>query len=247
MLLANKVAVLTGCNRGIGKKILEKFSNNGATIYACVRNANKEFQKYIEILEDKNQNKIEIIFVDLSDDQKTIDAANQIILKKKKIDVLINNAGIISTSLFQMTKIEEFKKIFKINFFNQALFTQKILRVMEKNSSIVFISSSSATDNNLGRSVYSSSKASINSLAKTLSKELGPLKIRVNSIEPGLTETEMMKNNTSKKLIDKMINENISMRRIGLPEEIANVTLFLASDLSSYVTGQVIRVDGGLS
>ena len=146
-----------------------------------------------------------------------------------------------------MTKIDEFKKIFKINFFNQALFTQKIIRIMKKDSSIVFISSSSATDNNLGRSAYSSSKASINSLAQTLSKELGPLKIRVNSVEPGLTETEMMKNNTSKELIDKMINQNISMKRIGLPEEIANVALFLASDLSSYVTGQVIRADGGLT
>ncbi len=247
MLLKNKVAVITGCNRGIGKKILEKFSDNGATIYACVRNSSKEFQKYIEILENKNQNKIEIIPFDLSDDQKTIDAANQIILKKQKIDLLVNNAGIISTSLFQMTKIDEFKKIFKINFFNQALFTQKIIRVMEKDSSIVFISSSSASDNNLGRSAYSSSKASINSLALTLSKELGPLKIRVNSIEPGLTETEMMKNNTSKELIDKMINQNISMKRVGLPEEIANVALFLASDLSSYITGQVIRADGGLT
>ena len=118
---------------------------------------------------------------------------------------------------------------------------------MEKESSIIFISSSSATDSNIGRSAYSSSKASINSLSKSLSKELGALKIRVNTIEPGLTDTDMMRNNTSKDTIEMMIKQNISLKRIGSPEEIANVALFLASDLSSYVTGQVIRADGGLS
>ena len=179
--------------------------------------------------------------------KKTLDAADNIINKKNKINVLVNNAGVISTSLFQMTKIDEFKKNFQINFFSQTLFTQKILRFMEKESSIIFISSSSATDSNIGRSAYSSSKASINSLSKSLSKELGALKIRVNTIEPGLTDTDMMRNNTSKDTIEMMIKQNISLKRIGSPEEIANVALFLASDLSSYVTGQVIRADGGLS
>tara|TARA_B100000965_G_scaffold406763_1_gene448221 strand:- start:3729 stop:4472 length:744 start_codon:yes stop_codon:yes gene_type:complete len=247
MLLKKKVVVITGCNKGIGKKILEKFSENGAIIYACVRNVNEEFQKEIKNLENKYHNKIEIIPLDLSDEKKTLDAADNIINKKNKINVLVNNAGVISTSLFQMTKIDEFKKNFQINFFSQTLFTQKILRFMEKESSIIFISSSSATDSNIGRSAYSSSKASINSLSKSLSKELGALKIRVNTIEPGLTDTDMMRNNTSKDTIEMMIKQNISLKRIGSPEEIANVALFLASDLSSYVTGQVIRADGGLS
>ena len=247
MLLKKKVVVITGCNKGIGKKILEKFSENGAIIYACVRNLNEKFQKEIKNLENKYHNKIEIIPLDLSDEKKTLDAADNIINKKNKINVLVNNAGVISTSLFQMTKIDEFKKNFQINFFSQTLFTQKILRFMEKESSIIFISSSSATDSNIGRSAYSSSKASINSLSKSLSKELGALKIRVNTIEPGLTDTDMMRNNTSKDTIEMMIKQNISLKRIGSPEEIANVALFLASDLSSYVTGQVIRADGGLS
>ena len=213
MLLKKKVVVITGCNKGIGKKILEKFSENGAIIYACVRNANEEFQKEIKNLENKYHNKIEIIPLDLSDEKKTLDAADNIINKKNKINVLVNNAGVISTSLFQMTKIDEFKKNFQINFFSQTLFTQKILRFMEKESSIIFVSSSSATDSNIGRSAYSSSKASINSLSKSLSKELGALKIRVNTIEPGLTDTDMMRNNTSKDTIETMIKQNISLKK----------------------------------
>ena len=118
---------------------------------------------------------------------------------------------------------------------------------MNENSSITFISSSSASDSNYGRSAYSSSKAAINSLSKNLSKELGSLKIRVNAVEPGLTDTEMMRNNTPKEVLDKLVAEKISLKRIGTPKEIANVVLFLSSSLSSYTTGQVIRVDGGMS
>ena len=142
--------------------------------------------------------------------------------------------------------IENFKDLFQVNFFNQALFTQKLVRFMNENSSITFISSSSASDSNYGRSAYSSSKAAINSLSKNLSKELGSLKIRVNAVEPGLTDTEMMRNNTPKEVLDKLVAEKISLKRIGTPKEIANVVLFLSSSLSSYTTGQVIRVDGGM-
>ena len=247
MLLAKKVAVITGCNKGIGRKILEIFSENGANIFAGVRTITKEFQREMKDLENRNKNKIEIFQIDLSDEKKTLDAANCIISKKQKIDILVNNAGIITTSLFQMTKIENFKDLFQVNFFNQALFTQKLVRFMNENSSIIFISSSSASDSNYGRSAYSSSKAAVNSLSKNLSKELGSLKIRVNAVEPGLTDTEMMRNNTPKEVLNKLVAEKLSLKRIGTPKEIANVVLFLSSNLSSYITGQVIRVDGGMS
>jgi 3-oxoacyl-[acyl-carrier protein] reductase len=100
-------------------------------------------------------------------------------------------------------------------------------------------------DNDSGRSVYSASKASLISLSSTLSKELAAFKIRVNTIAPGLTETDMMKNNTKKEYIEQALT-HISLKRIGKPEEIANVVFFLCSDLSSYVNGQTIRVDGGM-
>jgi len=139
------------------------------------------------------------------------------------------------------------KEIFQVNFFSQTIFTQYILKSMikRKNGSIIYISSSSALDSNIGRSAYSASKAALISQSKTLSKELGSLNIRVNTIAPGLTNTDMMNENTSLEVI-KEVTSNLSLKRIGEPNEIANLALFLASDLSSYITGQVIRIDGGM-
>ena len=117
--------------------------------------------------------------------------------------------------------------------------------IKRKNGSIIYISSSSALDSNIGRSAYSASKAALISQSKTLSKELGSLNIRVNTIAPGLTNTDMMNENTSLEVI-KEVTSNLSLKRIGEPNEIANLALFLASDLSSYITGQVIRIDGGM-
>ena len=117
--------------------------------------------------------------------------------------------------------------------------------IKNKKGNILYVSSTSGIDGNMGRSAYSASKAAIISQAKVLSKELGAYNIRVNSIAPGLTNTDMMKNNTSKEVIDAFL-ANVSLKRFANPEEIANSALFLSSDLSSYITGQAIRVDGGI-
>ena len=247
MLLDNKTAVLTGSNRGIGKKILEVFSMNGAKVFACVRENNDSFKSYVDQLEKKTKNQIIIIKLDLSNEEEIKNAANEIILSKVPIDILINNAGIIHNSIFQMTSIKKFKEIFDINFFSQVLFTQYILKSMVKNKkgSIVNISSTSGIDSNAGRSAYSASKAALISQSKALSRELGIHNIRVNTIAPGLTDTDMMKNNTTKNVIENVL-ENVSLKRLADPEEIANAVLLLSSDLSSYITGQTIRVDGGM-
>jgi 3-oxoacyl-[acyl-carrier protein] reductase len=247
MLLDNKTAVLTGSNRGIGKKILEVFSMNGAKVFACVRKNNDSFKSYVDQLEKKTKNQIITIKLDLSNEEEIKNAANEIISSKIPIDILINNAGIIHNSIFQMTSINKFKEIFDINFFSQALFTQYILKSMVKNKKgcIVNISSTSGIDGNAGRSAYSASKAALISQSKALSRELGIHNIRVNTIAPGLTNTDMMKNNTTKNVIENVL-ENVSLKRLADPEEIANAVLLLSSDLSSYITGQTIRVDGGM-
>tara|TARA_B100001287_G_C22391065_1_gene393338 strand:- start:192 stop:632 length:441 start_codon:yes stop_codon:yes gene_type:complete len=146
-----------------------------------------------------------------------------------------------------MTKGSDLKKIFEINFFSVTNFTQKIIKGMVKNKkgSIVYISSTSGIDNNLGRNAYSSTKAAIISQSQTLSRELGRYNIRVNTLAPGLTDTDMMNNNTPKNLLENVVS-NLSLKRIASTEEIANSVLFLSSDLSSYITGQTIRVDGGM-
>ena len=247
MLLQNKTAVVTGCNRGIGKKILEVFSANGATVFACVRNITEEFKSNIEEIEKNTKNKILPIQFDLNNESQIKEAANNILSSNKSIDILVNNAAMIHTAIFQMTSIKKLKEVFEIDFFSQTNFTQYILKSMVKNKkgSILYISSSSALDGNEGRSAYSSAKSALIAQSKVLSRELGVHNIRVNTIAPGLTDTDMMKKNTTQETIKDVLSR-VSLRRIASTEEIANTALFLSSDLSSYITGQVIRVDGGM-
>ena len=246
-MLKSKAAVVTGCNKGIGKKILEVFSANGATVFACVRNIDEEFKSFLNELKKKFNNQIIPIQFDLNDEKKIKEAANSILTSNKSIDILVNNAATIHTSIFQMTSVKKLKELFEVNFFSQTIFTQYILKSMIKNKrgSIVYISSSSALDGNEGRSAYSSAKAAIIAQAKVLSRELGVHNIRVNSIAPGLTNTDMMKKNHQEEIVNEIVSR-ISLRRVANPEEIANVVLLLSSDLTSYITGQVIRVDGGM-
>jgi|TARA_B110000881_G_C18599597_1_gene534093 3-oxoacyl-[acyl-carrier protein] reductase len=247
MLLKNKTAVITGSNKGIGFEILKNFSENGANIFACTRNIDDDFISKTNTIKEKYNNTITPIEIDLSSEIKVKEAANQILNFDKPIDILINNAGIIQTSLFQMSSRKKLNEIFEINFFSQTIFTQFILKSMikQKSGSIIYISSSASLDGNEGRSSYAASKAALNAQAKVLSRELGGVNIRVNTIAPGLTNTDMMSKNTPKNIIEETISK-VSLKRFGEPEEIAKTALYLASDLSSYITGQIIRVDGGM-
>ena len=247
MLLLNKTAVITGCNKGIGKSILEEFSKNGANIFACIRKLDKEFHSLIKELEKKNNNKIFPIEIDLSNEGSIKKGAKEILSSELNIDILINNAASIFSSIFQMTSTAKYKELFDINFHSQILLTQFMLKSMIKNKkgNIVFISSSSGIDGNEGRSAYVSTKAAIIGQAKVLSREVGRYNIKVNTIAPGLTNTDMMQQNTPEKIIDEVVSK-LSLKRVAEPNEIANVALFLSSNLSDYITGQVIRVDGGM-
>ena len=247
-LLSKKVAVITGCNRGIGKSILTKFAEQGAEIFACSRKEDKNFSDFCSELSKKFKNRMHNIFFDLNKAEEMKEALSKIKELSEKVDILVNNAGIIQTSLFQMTKIEDMRKTFEVNFFSTFLFSQYIVKLMIKNksqSSIINISSSAAIEANQGRSAYASSKSALTTLSKVMSKELSNFNIRVNAIAPGLTNTDMMQKSTSEKYLSETINR-ISQKRVAEPEEIANSVLFLASDLSSYINGQIIQVDGGL-
>ena len=247
MLLKHKTSIITGCNRGIGLEILKTFSQNGSSVFACCRKSDPKFLEDCRILSERFEVEIFPIFFDLSNTEEIKNAADEIINKTDSIDVLVNNSGIIQTSLFQMTKIEDYKKIFEVNFFSYVNFMQKISKIMikKKTGSIINISSSSAHEGNLGRSAYASSKSSLETLSKVASRELGRYNVRINSIAPGLTDTKMMRDSTPEKYLNEALSR-ISLNRIASPIEIANVVLFLASDLSSYITGQTIRVDGGM-
>jgi 3-oxoacyl-[acyl-carrier protein] reductase len=139
------------------------------------------------------------------------------------------------------------KEVFEINYFSQMLLTQSITKIMtrQKCGRIVNISSSAAIEGNEGRTAYASSKAAMIASTKVMAKELAIYNISVNAIAPGLTETDMMQGSTPKEALEYTL-QRISMKRVGKPEEIANVALFLSSELSTYMTGQVLRVDGGM-
>ena len=247
MLIKNKNAVVTGCNRGIGKEIIRIFAENGANIWACVREESGTFSKYINNLEQKHSVSINPVYFDLSDEEQIKTGVKTIKETKEPVDILVNNAGVIFTALFQMTSMQKLKEMFEINYFSQMLLTQYISRIMmrQKSGSIINISSSAALEGNEGRTGYASAKAAMITSTKVLAKELAPYNIRVNAVAPGLTQTEMMESSTPEDALKETLNR-ICMKRVGQPEEIANSVLFLASDLSSYMTSQVLRVDGGM-
>ena len=247
LLLKNKNTVITGCNRGIGKEIVRVFAENGANIWACVRKESGTFSKYINNLEQKHSVSINPVYFDLSDEEQIKTGVKTIKETKEPVDILVNNAGAIFTALFQMTSMQKLKEMFEINYFSQMLLTQYISRIMmrQKSGSIINISSSAALEGNEGRTGYASAKAAMITSTKVLAKELAPYNIRVNAVAPGLTQTEMMESSTPEDAVKETLNR-ICMKRVGQPEEIANSVLFLASDLSSYMTNQVLRVDGGM-
>jgi 3-oxoacyl-[acyl-carrier protein] reductase len=246
-LLTGKTAVITGCRKGIGKKTLETFAKNGANIFACVRAEDESFSEFISVLGKENNITITPVYFDFADSAQVTEGAKTIMTSKLPVDILVNNAGMIQVAPFQMTSISKMKEVFDINFFHQIAFTQYIARIMTKQKcgSIVNISSSAAVEGNEGRLAYASAKAAVQTATKVMSRELAAHNIRVNCIAPGLTQTDMMTDSTPEVALKETI-ERISMKRVGEPQEIANVILFLASDLSSYMTGQLLRVDGGM-
>ena len=245
-MLKNKSALITGANRGIGFSILKRIAENGANIIACARKQDDLFEKEIFNISKKFNIKIKPIYFDLSNENEIEQGLKKIISLNWVIDIIVNNAGINHVALFQMTPIKKMREIFNINFFSQILLTQKLLNIMIKNKkgSIINISSNAAVECDAGRSGYSSSKAALIAWTKVLSKELGNFNIRVNAVSPGLTNTDMMKKDLSRKVIEDAI-KRVPLKRAADPDEIAKVVLFLASDLSSYVNGEVISVTGG--
>lgn len=247
-MLTGKKAVVTGAAGGIGRAIMKKFAeNNICCIYALVRTIDDSLLNYITDSEQKNNIEIIPVIVDLCDDRSIKDAVKTISGHTKNIDILINNAGMVSqSSSFHMTSVDKMRDVFQVNFFGPTLLTQYVSRIMMKNNkgSIVNISSVAAIDGRPGQYEYVCSKAAIIGAVKELSIELGRYNIRVNGIAPGVTDTKMagrIEDNLKEDVI-----QNTIMKRIADPMEIADVVLFMASDLSGYITGQILRVDGGV-
>lgn len=243
-MLVDKVAIVTGANRGIGQVIAQTLYAHGAFVFACMRNVDSaSLEKIAGIgMEDR----IKGISLDLEDEISIKSAAKEIMAVNSKIDILVNNAGTASGGLFQMTPMGELRRTFEINFFGQILFTQSVSRLMARNrsGSIINIVSTAVDIPDPGTLSYGSSKAAFARASRSMATELGSAGIRVNAISPGVTKTDMF-DQMAPEARDRLISTS-ALKRPANPQDVANVALFLASDLSTFVTGQILRVDGGM-
>lgn len=245
-MLKGKNAIITGTNRGIGKAMLEEFAINGANIWAHSRIETPEFIADINALAKKYNVIIRPLCFELTDYDAMKIAVKAVMASKIPVDILVNNAGITYNALFQMSSIDQLRNQFEVNFISVFIFTQYISKLMVRHNkgSIINIASTAAFDGNPGKSIYGSTKAALVAMTDSIAAELGINGIRANCIAPGITETEMLASMPEAVVVEA--KETSDMRRGGKPSEIARTAVFLASDLSSYITGQTIRVDGGI-
>jgi Dehydrogenases with different specificities (related to short-chain alcohol dehydrogenases) len=248
MNLKGKNVIITGCQQGIGLATMKAAATAGANVFACCQTQKEDFDSAVAELESKCNVRIIPVYFDFSDEASIKNAVKQIQSEKMPIHGLANIAGMTGDSLFPMIRQDKMEMVFKINFFSQIYFTQYVVRLMQRTGggSIVNVSSISAIDGNPGQVVYSATKASWIATTKTLSKELGPNHIRVNAVAPGVIESLMTKTLIDEGKMDNKIKK-ISMNRAGKTSEVANAIVYLLSDDSSYVTGQILRIDGGIA
>jgi len=245
MRLKDRVAIITGGARGIGKKISQTFLKEGASVYIFDVNQ-EEGARTVGEFQQAHDGKVIFFKVDITDEKSVEQSIEKIIEAEGRIDILVNNAGITRDNLILRMSLEDWKKVIDINLTGAFICSKHTVKYMVKNRSgkIINISSIVGVHGNAGQSNYSSSKAGIIGLTKTLARELAGRNILVNAIAPGYIETEM-----TKKLSDKIkekLMEQIPAGRLGSVDDVAKTALFLASDDSNYITGTVINLDGGM-
>lgn len=246
-ILVGKNIIVTGTARGMGKSMIEIFAANGANVIAHARKETQEHKAFCEKLETDNHVQVIPIYFELTDQNQIKDAVKEIRNTKLPINGLVNNAGVTYNALFQMTDLDEVRHQMEVNFFAPFLFTQYISKLMvrNKNGSIVNISSSAAQDGNSGKSAYGASKAALLTMTLCISEELAASGIRANVICPGVTETDMAQ--TMPEYILDIQRDASFLKKLGTTNDIANTAMYLLSDYSTYITGQVFRVDGGVT
>ncbi len=248
-LLENKTAIVTGGNDGIGKAISIIFASNGANVIIIGRDKQKclDVVKEMNLIKISQDQKFEFYLIDVSKYDDVKKCFEQIILDYNKIDILVNNAGIVKDALLLRMKPEEWQDVLDVNLNSVFNTSKSILKNMLKYKAgkIINVSSVVGLIGNPGQVNYCASKAGIIGFTKSFAKEVAKKGIYVNCIAPGFVKTKMT--NRIPENIKNKFTEQIPLGRVGLPSEIAEVALFLSSDMSNYVTGQTIAVDGGLA
>ena len=240
-----KVAFVTGGSRGIGKQVALKFARNGYNIVINYVSDNTDIKGLQEEFEKEN---VEILLVkaDVTKKEEIQNLVKTAIEKFGHIDVLVNNAGITRDGLLMRMKEEDFDKVIEINLKGTFLVTKEVIPYMMKKreGSIINISSVVGVVGNAGQSNYAASKAGIIGFTKSVAKELASRNIRANCVAPGFIKTDMT--DVLSEEVKENIHNQIPLKRMGEPEEVANLVYFLGSEESKYITGQVVHVDGGM-
>lgn len=241
----SKVAFITGGTRGIGRQIAITLAENGYDIAVNYRTENEDLEETKKEIEKLNV-KCLAVKGDVSNFEDTEEMTKQIIQEFGKIDVLVNNAGITKDMLLMRMKKEDFESVIDINLVGTFNVTKNVIPYMmkQREGRIINISSVVGISGNAGQTNYSASKAGIIGFTKSLAKEVGSRNILVNAVAPGFIATQMT--DVLKDEVKEEISKTIPLKRMGTVEDVANVVKFLASSDSSYITGQILQVDGGM-
>lgn len=246
MMLQGKVCFITGSTRGIGWATAREFARNGAIVILNHRGSEEVLQERCLALETEFSGTVIGLAADVTDTASVKDCYAQIFRRFKRLDVLVNNAGILQDALLGMITDQTIRTVIDTNLVGSLVHLQEASRLMARNrhGAIINLSSIIGRFGNEGQTVYAASKAAVIGMTMAAAKELAPKNIRVNAVAPGFIDTTMTRQLPAEKFQQRLAG--IRMGRIGTAEEVAQAILFLASDMSSYVTGQVLGVDGGM-
>lgn len=246
MRLEGKKALITGGSRGIGRACVAHLASEGAEV-VFVYQANREAAEALVAELQAQGRQVRAVQADVRDAARAQQVVDEIVAQQSRLDVLVNSAGVVRDGLMGAMLPEQWRDVLEINLFGTYNYCRAVSQQMlyQRGGSIVNLSSTAAEFASRGQVNYAASKGGIDGLTRAMAKEFAPRKVRVNAVAPGMVETDMSK--AVRGLVGDKLKEIIPMKRIGSPEEIARVVAFLASDEASYMTGQVLRVDGGLS
>lgn len=244
-MLKGKVAVITGGTRGIGNAIAKKYAENGASLAIIATKDNETAQAAIEELK-KNGTDVKLYLCDIKNADQVASVSEAILADFGGVDIVVNNAGITRDNLLPGMSIADIDDVIDINLKGTMYVTRSFIRnfIKRKGGNIINISSVVGLMGNKGQANYAASKAGIVGFTKTVAKEYGRKNIRCNAIAPGYIATEMTAQLSEAQTEE--LKKQLPLTRLGTPEDIAELALFLASDRSSYITGEVIKVDGGM-